>query len=139
MSLQNFGLRNSCLRICLKSHVSVQSRTFNMWQPPKHCFYIHKSRFIKFFYKFGKISVAKVLSEKYLKFQERLLAYWLPMKSVFNSIQMKLYKKLKIFPQFLTPFLKCRCNFEHFGKKDESHSLCPSKSNDCEIGADVNI
>ena len=35
---------------------------------------------------------------------------------------MQLSQKQKSFPDFLLTFLKSRLNFEHFQKKDESHS-----------------
>ena len=54
--------------------------------------------------------------------------YW-----VFNEdnltqpIQMQLSRKQKTFSEFFSPFLKSSLNFEHFQKKDDSHSLGLSK------------
>ena len=39
-----------------------------------------------------------------------------------QHIHMQLSQKQKPFPDFLWTFLKYRLNFEHFQKKDESHS-----------------
>ena len=39
---------------------------------------------------------------------------------------MQLSKKLNIFSQRFTAFLKSAFNFEHFENKDEAHSLCLS-------------
>ena len=52
---------------------------------------------------------------------------------------MKFSKKLNIFLDFFTSFLKSTLNFEHFRKKDESHSLSFSKIIDCDIRAHVNV
>ena len=40
---------------------------------------------------------------------------------------MQLSKKLKRFSQFFTAFINSSFNFEHFGIKDEPHSLCISE------------
>ena len=53
--------------------------------------------------------------------------------------EMKLPKKLKVFPEFFTAILKSTFNFEHFEKKDESHSLYVSRIMDCKICAYVNV
>ena len=37
---------------------------------------------------------------------------------------MQASKKLKMFSQFFTAFLKSTFNFEYFEEKDEPHSLC---------------
>ena len=47
-------------------------------------------------------------------------------------IQMQLSKKLKTFCHFFSRVLKSASNFESFGKRDYSHSLCISKLMDCE-------
>ena len=52
---------------------------------------------------------------------------------------MKLSEKVKIFSQFFTAFLNSTFNFEHFEKKDESHSLCLSEIVDCEIDVYLNV
>ena len=54
-------------------------------------------------------------------------------------IEIELYKKLKIFSEFSTAFLKCKFNINHFENKDESHSLCLSEIIDCKIRAYVNV
>ena len=56
-----------------------------------------------------------------------------------QPIQMKLFKKVKFFCQFVTPFLKSTFNFEYFEKKDESHSLRLSEIIDFQIRAYVNV
>ena len=37
-------------------------------------------------------------------------------------IHMQLAQKQKTISQFFSKFLKCRLNFEHFEKKDDTHS-----------------
>ena len=39
-----------------------------------------------------------------------------------QPIQMQLSRKQKTFSQFFAAFLKSSLNFEHFQKKDDSHS-----------------
>ena len=39
-----------------------------------------------------------------------------------EPMQMQLSRKQKTFSQFYAPFLKFSLNFEHFQKKDDSHS-----------------
>ena len=56
-----------------------------------------------------------------------------------QPIQMIFSKKLKIFSQFLTVFLKSTFSFKHFENKDECHSLCFSEIADSEIRAYVNV
>ena len=56
-----------------------------------------------------------------------------------QAIQMQLSKKLKIFLELLTAFPKSAFNFQDFGNKDESHSLCISKVIECEIRAYGNV
>ena len=48
-------------------------------------------------------------------------------------------KKLKIFSQLFTAFLKSKFNFKDFKNKDESHSLYLSEIIDCDICAYVNV
>ena len=48
-------------------------------------------------------------------------------------------KKLKVFFQFFTAFLKAAFNFEHFGKKDEPHSSYIFEIIDGEKSAYVNV
>ena len=47
-----------------------------------------------------------------------------------QPIQIQLSQKQKIFSQFLSGFLKSRSNFEHFQKKDETHTWCISQIKD---------
>ena len=56
-----------------------------------------------------------------------------------QPIKIQLSKKLKVFPELLTEFLKSSFNFDHFEKKDESHSLCISKIIDGETRTYVNV
>ena len=51
----------------------------------------------------------------------------------------QLSKKLKMFYQFFTGFLKSKFNFEHFQIKYEPHSLCFSEIIDGERRGYVNI
>ena len=39
-----------------------------------------------------------------------------------QPIQMQLYRKQKTFSKFFSAFLESSLNFEHFQKKDDSHS-----------------
>ena len=54
---------------------------------------------------------------------------------------MKLSKKLKIFSEFFTAFLKYTINFEHFHfkKQDEFHRLSLYEIIDYEVRAYVNV
>ena len=52
---------------------------------------------------------------------------------------MQLSKKLMIFTQLFTAFLKFTFNFKHFKKKDESHSLCLSEIKDYKLRSYVNV
>ena len=45
---------------------------------------------------------------------------------------MHLYQKENILSLFFTTFLKSRLNFEHFEKKDDTHSFCISEIMDSE-------
>ena len=56
-----------------------------------------------------------------------------------QPIQMELSKKLKIFRKLFTAFLKFTFNFEYVEKKGESHSLCLSGIEDCEVRTYVNV
>ena len=56
-----------------------------------------------------------------------------------QPIKIQLSKKLKVFSEIITEFLKSSFNFDHFEKKDESHSLCISKIIDGETRAYVNV
>ena len=49
-----------------------------------------------------------------------------------QPIQMQLSRKQKTFSQFFCAFLKSTLNFEHFQKKDDSHSRCISEITDPE-------
>ena len=49
-----------------------------------------------------------------------------------QTIQMHLYQKQKIFSQFFSAFSKSALNFQHFEKKDDTHSLCISEITDHE-------
>ena len=44
-----------------------------------------------------------------------------------QPIQMQLSRKQETFSEYFCAFLKSRLNFEHFQKKDDSHSLGISK------------
>ena len=44
-----------------------------------------------------------------------------------QPIQILLSQKQKTFSQFLSSFLKCTLNFDHFQKKDHPHSRCISE------------
>ena len=44
-----------------------------------------------------------------------------------QPIQLPLSQKRKAFSQFFSAFLKSTLNFEHFQKKDDSHSRCISQ------------
>ena len=50
-----------------------------------------------------------------------------------QRIQMQLSQNQKTFPQFLSSFSRSRLNFEHFQKRDDSHSLFISEATVFEI------
>ena len=52
--------------------------------------------------------------------------------NLMRGIQIQLSQKQKSFSEFIVEFLKFRLNFEHFEKKDDSHSFCVSEIRDCE-------
>ena len=49
-----------------------------------------------------------------------------------QPIQMQLFQKEKTFSEFLAAFLKSSLSFQHFQKKDDSHSWGISKTTDSE-------
>ena len=50
-----------------------------------------------------------------------------------QRIQMQLSQNQKTFSQFLSSFSRSRLNFEHFQKRDDSHSLFISEATVFEI------
>ena len=50
-----------------------------------------------------------------------------------QPIKMQLSKNLKTFSQYLAKFLESTSDFQHFGKKEDSHSLRISEITDCEM------
>ena len=52
--------------------------------------------------------------------------------NLMQPIQMQLYRKQKTFSDFFSAFLKSSLNFEHFQKKDDSHSWGISKITESE-------
>ena len=50
MDLRNYGLRNTWLEKCLKKSVSEYRSIVNILNTPKHCWNLHDSTFIRFFY-----------------------------------------------------------------------------------------
>ena len=50
--------------------------------------------------------------------------------NLLQHVQMQLYQKRKIFFNFFFAFSEFLLNFEHFQKKDESHSWCICKVTD---------
>ena len=61
MHFQNYCLRNTCLRKCLKNDVLVQPRTVNMLQGRKNCCNLHGS-FVSLANHSGKVSLGKRFS-----------------------------------------------------------------------------
>ena len=58
-----------------------------------------------------------------------------------QHIQIQISKKLKIFSEFFTAFVKSPCKFQHFKKKKkkiEPHSLYISEIIDCKKPGFVN-
>ena len=45
-------------------------------------------------------------------------------ENLVQPTQMQLSKREKFFSQFSATFLEPTLNFDHFGKKDDAHSLC---------------
>ena len=56
-----------------------------------------------------------------------------------QPIQMQLSRKQKTFSEFFCAFLKSSLNFEHFQKKDDSHSWGISKITDSEKHGYINV
>ena len=56
-----------------------------------------------------------------------------------QPIQMQLSRKQKTFSEFFSAFLKSSLNFEHFQKKDESHSWGISEITDSEKHGYINV
>ena len=52
---------------------------------------------------------------------------------------MHVSRKQKTFSQFFGAFLKSRLNFEHFQKKDDSHSWSISEITDSEKPCYINV
>ena len=58
--------------------------------------------------------------------------YILNRRKLWQSFQMELSQKRKVFFQCFFSFLKFRFNFEYFEKKDDPHSFCIFKLTDSE-------
>ena len=56
-----------------------------------------------------------------------------------QPIQMQLSRKQKTFSEFFSAFLKSSLNFEHFQKKDDSHSWGISEITDSEKHGYINV
>ena len=56
-----------------------------------------------------------------------------------EPIQMQLSRKQKTFSQFFSAFLKSSLNFEHFQKKDDSHSWGICEITDSEKHGYINV
>ena len=152
MPFRKYRLQNTCLRKCLKSHVSVHPRTVNMLNRLKFCCNLHGSSFINQFYQFssslfGNFSYKKpflVICEILRPFFNTLTSdrEYFPgnRENLPEPSQIQLSNKLKtFFSELSTSFAKYIFNFEHLEQKDESHSFCVSKSIDCKIRAFVNV
>ena len=59
--------------------------------------------------------------------------------SLTQPIQMQLSRKQKTFSEFFCAFWKSNLNFEHFQKKDDSHSWGISETTDSEIHGYINV
>ena len=56
-----------------------------------------------------------------------------------QPIQMQVSRKGKTFSEFFSPFLKSTLNFEHFQRKDDSHSWGLSETTDAEKHVYINV
>ena len=56
-----------------------------------------------------------------------------------QPIQMQVSRKEKTFSEFFSPFLKSTLNFEHFQRKDDSHSWGLSEITDAEKHGYINV
>ena len=56
-----------------------------------------------------------------------------------QPIQMQLSRKQKTFSEFFSAFLESSLNFEHFQKKDDSHSWGISEMRECEKQGYMNV
>ena len=121
MSFWNYGLRDTGLCKCLKSHVSLHPRKVNILKVSKHFCNLHDSSFINLAHCSRKMSVAKSLSFEILS---PIINTLTPDEKYFpgNSenrpqpLEMKSSKKLNIFHQHFTAFLKSTFHFKYFEK-----------------------
>ena len=105
-----------------------------MLKGAKHCRNWNDSSFIKCAHHAGSILVTKsflVISE-ILRPLFNLLTqddkYCLgDRENLLEPIEMQLSKNRQIFSDAFTAFLKSTFDYEHFEKKDDSHSLCISE------------
>ena len=88
---------------------------------------------------------ARVITVEVIELQKSLLHSWKFLRPFLNTltandtyslnskdkwmqtIQMHLSQKQNIFSEFFLAFFESALNFEHFQKKDDSHSLCISE------------
>ena len=54
-------------------------------------------------------------------------------ENLLTPIQMHLSRKLKIFSDFLLPFLETTLNFEYLEKNDDRHTHFISENTDCQV------
>ena len=147
MSFWNYRLLNTCLCKCLKSHVSLHPRTVNMLRGPKHCCNLQDYQLyqlcLSLWENFSGKNPFLVISE----ILQPLLNTSIPDEKYFagnrenvpEAIQIQWSKKVKIFYQHVTAFLKPTFSFKHFRKKYNSHRLSLFEIIDYEIRAYVNV
>ena len=61
------------------------------------------------------------------------------MKNLPATIQIKLPKKLNIFSEFFSAFLKLKFDFKYFERKNEFHGLCLSEIIDYKLHSYLNV
>ena len=135
-----YGLRNTSLKKCLKSPVSEEPLTSDMVNGSKHCWNRKDSNFVIFIDPYEEYYSWKGLSDSYVKSEDRLLTHWIPITSILflaEAIYCKIFRCIylrneKYFVNFFFSIWKSRVNFEHFQKKDDSHSWCIFELTDSE-------
>ena len=99
---------------CLRCPVSANPSPCDMVNVPKQCWNLHQSFLRKLSWEKSLLLTCKIfwLLVKTLATDEKDLFHYTNNLTI--PIQMQFSQKQKTFSQFLSEFLKCRLNFEHF-------------------------
>ena len=119
----------SLLEISLKSTVSEQALSVNMWKRPNCLWNLHESGFLMFFMILREVHLENVSSSgrwNLRSFVNTLTAESKCPVQGFENLQLqiegKLSEKRKYFSEFFVPFLDSTSNFEHFERKVDHHN-----------------